>query len=202
MAGCSRRRVAEPELIVGLDEVGRGPLAGPVVAAAVILSACAPAGIADSKTLAPAARTRLDKAIRDSCRCALGAASVAEIDRLNILGATMLAMARALERLAIEPSLCLVDGNRAPAWHWPTRTIVGGDGQEQVIAAASIVAKVARDRLMHALAARHPGYGWERNKGYPTADHLAALAQLGPSPHHRSSFAPVARHLPGRSAAG
>jgi ribonuclease HII len=181
--------------VVGVDEVGRGPLAGPVVAAAVILCAPPPPGIADSKCLSPARRDRLAGAIRAQCRVALGAASAAEIDRLNILGATMVAMRRAVARLGLAPSLCLVDGNRAPVWHWPTRTIVGGDAVEPAIAAASIVAKVARDRLMEALGTRHAAYGWARNKGYPTPDHLEALARFGPSPHHRRSFAPVKRTL-------
>ncbi|MFN7175768.1 MAG: ribonuclease HII [Thermaurantiacus sp.] len=182
---------AEPGPLVGIDEVGRGPLAGPVVAAAVVLCDPPLAGLADSKRLSPAARVRLDAAIRGTCLVALAAASAAEIDRLNILGATMLAMQRAVAALGLEPALCLVDGNRAPDWPWRTRTVIGGDGSEPAISAASIVAKVARDRLMQRLARVHPAYGWARNMGYPTADHLDALSRLGPSAHHRQSFAPV-----------
>ncbi len=185
--------------VVGVDEVGRGPLAGPVVAAAVILCAEPPSGIADSKLLSAPARARLEVAIRATCRVGLGAASVLEIDRLNILRATMLAMQRAVARLGVVPALCLVDGTCAPDWPWSVRTIVQGDSKEPAIAAASIVAKVARDRLMVALSQRHDSYGWARNKGYPTPDHLAALARLGPTMHHRRSFAPVARSLMPRS---
>jgi len=183
--------------VVGIDEAGRGPLAGPVVAAAVVLGPAPPEGIRDSKTLSPARRARLAAGILASCRTGLGAASAAEIDRLDISRATFLAMARALVRLGLAPGLCLVDGNRAPDWPFPTRTVVGGDAREPAIAAASILAKVARDRLMERLDTRHPAYGWAANKGYPTPAHLAALARLGPSAHHRLSFAPL-RHLAGR----
>ncbi len=180
-----------------MDEVGRGPLAGPVVAAAVLLQGEVP-GLADSKRLSHAQRIRLDARVRAEGRVALGEASVAEIDRLNILGATLLAMARAVDALAAScgpPDLVLVDGNRAPRLAFPVSAIVGGDGCEPAISAASIVAKVARDALMVAQCARDPRYGFARHKGYGTAEHLAALARHGPSPAHRRSFAPVARLL-------
>lgn len=176
---------------VGVDEVGRGPLAGPVVVAAVILDRRIP-GLTDSKALRAAARTELAAVIRRQCRFALAAASVAEIERLNILGATMLAMRRAVLRLGVRPGVVLVDGNRMPQLDAPVRCVVGGDATVPEISAASILAKVARDALMHDLALRHPGYGWERNAGYPTPEHLAALARLGLSRHHRRGFAPCA----------
>jgi ribonuclease HII len=190
--------VARGPLVAGIDEVGRGPLAGPVVAAAVVLARPI-AGIADSKTLSAARRTILAEAIRTCAMIGIGAASVAEIDRLNILQATWLAMRRAVARLAMAPDELLVDGDRAPELGIPTRCIVGGDGSEPAIGAASIVAKVLRDRLMLRLARRYPGYGWERNAGYGTREHQAALLRLGPTPHHRRSFAPVGR-LPARAA--
>ncbi|WP_328831762.1 ribonuclease HII [Thermaurantiacus tibetensis] len=183
--------------VFGVDEVGRGPLAGPVVAAAVLLFADIP-GLADSKTLSPARRFELDRAVRAGGQVALGSASVAEIDRLNILEATLLAMARAVHALAARsgpPDLVLVDGNRAPPLAAPVRTVVGGDASEPAISAASIVAKVARDALMVALDALHPPYGFAAHKGYGTAAHLAALARLGPCAAHRRSFAPVAKFL-------
>lgn len=186
-------RAAAGEIVAGIDEVGRGPLAGPVLAAAVILLRPV-AGLADSKRLSPAARERLCPAIRAAAVVGLGAASVAEIDRLNILQATFLAMRRAVARLAVAPDRLLVDGNRAPPLAVATRCIVGGDASEPAISAASIIAKVARDRLMARLARRYPGYGWERNAGYGTAEHVAALLAGGPTPHHRLSFAPT-RHL-------
>ncbi len=177
--------------IAGIDEVGRGPLAGPVVAAAVILRAVPPMGLRDSKKLSPAARFRLDRQIRATSDVAIALASVEEIDRLNILEATMLAMRRAVGLLATPPEAALVDGNRLPDLPGPARAIVGGDACCPSIAAASIVAKEARDCLMRALAVAHPGYGWERNAGYGTAAHLEGLARLGATPHHRRSFAPV-----------
>ncbi len=182
---------AEARRVAGVDEVGRGPLAGPVVAAAVILPERPPAGLRDSKQLSPAARFRLDREIRATSEVAIALASVAEIDRLNILAATMLAMSRAVAALALPPDAALVDGNRLPELPCPARAIVKGDARCAQIAAASIVAKVARDSLMRALAVAHPGYGWERNAGYGTAAHLAALARLGATPQHRRSFAPV-----------
>lgn len=184
--------------VAGVDEVGRGPWAGPVVAAAVILDpAAVPQGLNDSKRLSPARRVALDVQIRATARVALGMASVDDIDRFNILAATHLAMQRAVAGLADAPDHVLVDGNRAPAFACPASCIIGGDGLVASIAAASIVAKVARDALMQALDARHPGYGWARNKGYGTAEHAAGLARHGVTAHHRRSFAPIARIITG-----
>lgn len=177
-------------LVAGIDEVGRGPLAGPVFAAAVILRDRID-GIANSKVLSPARRAVLATAIRGSARIGLGAASVVEIDRINILQATFLAMRRAVARLDIVPCRLLVDGNRAPEFGISTLCIVGGDAVEPSIGAASIIAKVARDALMARLARRYPQYGWERNAGYGTPEHLAAMQRAGLTPHHRRSFAPA-----------
>ncbi len=183
---------------VGIDEVGRGPLAGPVLAAAVHLPRPI-AGLADSKALAPARREVLALVIREQARWALGAASVAEIDRFNILEASHLAMRRAMRRLLpmlpAEPEEVLVDGHLDPSLGWRTICIVGGDATVPEIAAASIVAKVVRDRLLARIGRRHPAYGFERHAGYATAAHRAALALAGASPHHRRSFAPVRRVL-------
>jgi ribonuclease HII len=179
-------------LTAGVDEVGRGPLAGPVVAAAVVLLRPVP-GVADSKTLSAERRQVLAALIREGCAVGVGAASVAEIERHNVLGASMLAMRRAVMRLRVQPGLVLVDGNRAPSLETPCRCVVGGDATVPEIGAASIVAKVVRDALMARLAQRHPGYGWERNAGYPTPEHLAALSRLGLCLHHRRGFAPCAR---------
>lgn len=185
-----------------MDEAGRGPLAGPVVAAAVLLGRECPQGLDDSKKLTAKRRASLDEAIRAQCAWGVGVVGVEEIDRLNILGATMLAMTLAVGRLAEalgqDPAEVLIDGNLTPhgrcdGWRWPARAIVGGDGIEPAISAASIVAKEWRDRMMIAAAQEHPHYGWERNKGYGSAEHLAALRQHGPSPLHRRSFAPVAQ---------
>lgn len=178
--------------VAGIDEAGRGPWAGPVVAAAVILRpGAAPAGIADSKQLAAPERERLARLIADAGWIGIGQASVEEIDRLNILAATMLAMRRAVAALALPPEAALVDGNRAPALDCRTETLVKGDALSLSIAAASIVAKTHRDGEMRRLAALHPGYGWERNAGYGTPEHRAALVRLGPTPQHRRSFRPV-----------
>ena len=179
--------------VAGIDEVGRGPLAGPVTAAAVILSpGRIPDGLADSKTLRSAARARLAVKIAASAATALGWASPAEIDRLNILGATRLAMCRAVAALAEVPDHALVDGNSVPPdLGCPATAVVRGDGSSLSIAAASILAKVARDDHMVALAQHFPGYGWERNAGYPTRAHRQALTDLGLTPQHRRSFAPV-----------
>lgn len=178
------------QLIAGIDEVGRGPLAGPVVAAAVILPV-AVEGLADSKLLSAERRDALAAQLLQVARIGVGAASVCEIDRLNILQATFLAMQRALLRLGCSIDLALVDGNRAPPLPCRVETVIDGDALVPAISAASIVAKVTRDRLMQRLALRYPGYGWERNVGYPTLEHRTALGRLGPCRHHRRSFRPV-----------
>ena len=186
--------------VAGLDEVGRGPLAGPVVAAAVVLPRRVPRALArlldDSKKLDPLEReiafTALHvHALAGRVEIGIGAASVAEIVRINILHATLLAMRRAVARLAALPDLALVDGNQPPALACPVRCVVGGDGLCLSIAAASIVAKVVRDRAMTRLASRYPGYGWQNNVGYATLEHRDALLRLGPTPHHRPTFGAV-----------
>ena len=180
--------------VAGVDEVGRGPLAGPVVAGAVVLDPGRRIeGLKDSKELKPERREELAAAIRDRARAwALGRAEVAEIDRINILRATLVAMRRAVDALAAEVRVAYVDGNMAPALDGcATVTVVGGDAKVPAISAASIIAKVARDAEMIAAAERFPGYGFESHKGYATAVHLAALSRLGPTPLHRRSFAPV-----------
>jgi ribonuclease HII len=185
--------------ICGIDEAGRGPWAGPVVAAAVILPPNAiPSGLADSKTLSKARREALFTELNQVAVVGIGRAEVAEIDRLNILAATMLAMARAVADLAEAPGHALVDGNRAPDLPCGLECLVKGDGRCLSIAAASIVAKVTRDREMAALAERFPGFGWERNAGYGTAEHRAGLARLGPNEMHRRSFAPILKLLDSR----
>lgn len=180
-------------LIAGVDEAGRGPLAGPVVAAAVILDDRQPvAGLADSKRLTARMRERLHGDIIDRCRSwGLGQASVEEIDRLNILQATLLAMRRAVFSLRLTPDLVLVDGNRLPNLPMASQAVIGGDARVAAISAASILAKVHRDRLCESLHESFPDYGFDVHKGYPTAQHLRTLAVLGPSPVHRHSFAPV-----------
>ena len=180
-------------LVAGVDEAGRGPLAGPVVAAAVILDDLHRIrGLADSKALTARARERLNDQIRARALCvSIAQASVEEIDRLNILQATMLAMQRAVRGLRLPPRLVLVDGNRTPVLPMSCKPIVGGDAKVASISAASIVAKVERDRLCAELHAQWPQYGFEGHKGYPTASHLAALRQHGPCPAHRRSYAPV-----------
>ena len=180
-------------MIAGVDEAGRGPLAGPVVAAAVVLCDGGIAGLDDSKKLSFKRRTALEAEIKARCRWAIGEASVAEIDAMNILQATMLAMTRAVDALCIVPIAVLVDGNRVPRWGYPARAIVGGDALHPCITAASIIAKQHRDRMMIAADDVHPGYGWCRNMGYGTAEHMAALRELGATPLHRRSFAPVAQ---------
>lgn len=178
--------------IAGVDEVGRGPLAGPVFAAAVILDPNhLPLSANDSKKLTPRQREKLFTEIMATAQVGIGQASVAEIDELNILQATYLAMRRAINALPHKPAMLLVDGNRAPDFGIPTRTIVGGDAKVLSIAAASIIAKVTRDRLMCELAAVHPQYDWASNAGYGSPKHLQALQQFGITPHHRRSFRPI-----------
>ena len=186
--------------VAGVDEVGRGPLAGPVLAAAVVLARPIPRDLAalldDSKKLGAAQREAAFRALHEAARAGrveigVGAASVAEIGRLNILRAALLAMSRAVARLPTPPDHVLVDGNQPPPLPCAVRCVVGGDGISLSIAAASIVAKVLRDRAMARLALRWPGYGWERNAGYGTATHRAALLRLGPTRHHRAGFGTV-----------
>ncbi len=186
-----------PGLVAGVDEAGRGPLAGPVVAAAVILDELHPIkGLADSKQLSAARRAALYDEIRAKALCcSVAEASVQEIDSLNILQATMLAMRRAVQGLRLKPAKVLVDGNRLPPLDVLAEAIVQGDAKVQAISAASILAKVTRDRLLEDLHAQHPQYGFDRHKGYGTAQHLAALREHGPLPVHRRSFAPVAEAL-------
>jgi ribonuclease HII len=180
--------------IAGVDEAGRGPLAGPVVVAAVILDPARPIrGLDDSKHLSEERRHVLEPRIRERALAfSVVAIEVGEIDRLNIFQATMLGMSRALATLALRPDYALIDGNRLPKQLCcPARAVVGGDASEPAISAASILAKVARDRLMTALDSEYPGYGFARHKGYPTPEHLECLGRLGPCAHHRRSFAPV-----------
>jgi len=184
-----------PALVAGVDEAGRGPLAGPVVAAAVILDEIHPiAGLADSKKLSAARRERLYDEIRAKALCCcIAEASVEEIERLNILQATLLAMQRAVAGLRLRPGLVLVDGNRLPLLDMRAEAIVKGDAKVAAISAASILAKVTRDRGLLTLDQRYPQYGFARHKGYGTAEHLEALRLHGPCPEHRRSFAPVAQ---------
>lgn len=187
-------------VVAGIDEVGRGPWAGPVVAAAVVLDtdrlapelACR---IDDSKKLTPARRRAVAEGLSNCGRIGIGAASVRDIDEVNILGATMLAMTRAVRALGLVPDMALVDGNKLPELPCPARAVVRGDSLSLSVAAASIIAKVTRDGLMAQLALRYPGFGWERNAGYGTAEHRAGLAALGVTPHHRKSFAPIHKML-------
>ena len=188
---------ARLECVAGVDEVGRGPLAGPVVTAAVILDKHKTiAGLADSKSLSEARRDELAAAIKRDCVAwAVGRAEVEEIDRLNILQATLLAMQRAVLALPVNPDYVLVDGNRCPMLPYPVEAVVGGDGTVPVISAASIIAKVTRDQEMKQLHTQYPGYGLDSHKGYPTKAHLDALLRLGVSEIHRRSFAPVKKLL-------
>lgn len=181
------------ELVAGVDEVGRGPLCGPVVTAAVILDPSRPIlGLNDSKKLSEARRDALYEEIREKALAwCIARADVHEIDSLNILHATMLAMQRAVEGLSVQPRLALIDGNRCPKLNVPCAPVVKGDSQVPAIAAASILAKVSRDREMAELDAAYPGYGIAGHKGYPTPVHLEALRRLGPTPIHRRSFGPV-----------
>lgn len=185
-------------MIAGVDEAGRGPLAGPVVAAAVILCEKGIDGLDDSKKLSAKRRAELEALILAHCHVGIGIATVEEIDRINILQATFLAMTRAVEALCAkgrEPMHILVDGNHLPRWRWQAEAVIGGDALHPCISAASIIAKEHRDRIMVAADADHPGYGWASNKGYGSATHMEALRQLGPTPLHRRSFAPVAQHF-------
>lgn len=185
--------------VAGVDEVGRGPWAGPVLAAAAILKPDAPDGVLgalnDSKKLTAARREALALAIPDCAWVGIGAASVREIDRINILAASHLAMRRAVARLPLAPGACLVDGNRLPDLDCPAEAVVKGDSRSLSIAAASIVAKVLRDRLMARLAARYPAYKWQNNAGYGTKAHQDGLAGAGVTAHHRLSFAPIRARL-------
>lgn len=188
-------------VVCGVDEAGRGPLAGPVVAAAVVIDRRRLRGelryaLDDSKVLGRAVRESCCRALYAAMRrgvvsIGIGAASADEIDRINVLRASLVAMARAVTALGIVPDIALVDGNVAPPLSCPVKTVVKGDGLSLSIAAASVVAKVTRDRIMRALAPRYPGYGWESNVGYSTAEHFAGIRQLGVTPHHRRSFEPV-----------
>ncbi len=175
--------------LAGVDEAGCAPLAGPVVAAAVVLDREKfPRGIDDSKKLDLATREAIYAKLMVQARCGVGICTVEEIDSLNIYWARMLAMIRAVDALGFEPAMVMVDGNRCPKWDRPSVPVVAGDAKCRSIAAASIVAKVTRDRMMVDYAEEHPGYGWEHNRGYPTPDHRRALRELGPTPLHRRSF--------------
>lgn len=181
-------------ILAGVDEAGRGPLAGPLVVAAVILDPARPVrGLDDSKHLSLERREVLEPRIRERALAfSVIEVSVSDIDRLNIFQATMQGMSQALAALSLTPQLALIDGNRLPKQLCcPARAVIGGDASEPAISAASILAKVARDRLMYALDAQYPGYGFAQHKGYPTPEHLASLARLGPCEQHRRSFAPV-----------
>jgi ribonuclease HII len=202
MAGMPENGLGAKELVVGVDEAGRGPLAGPVVAAAVVLCRPCVPGLDDSKKLTREQRGVLEPRIRRRCAYGIGVVEVEHIDRINIFQATMwamtMAMVRLVEALGREPDAVLVDGNLTPHgrhgdWRWPARAIVGGDASERCISAASILAKEHRDRIMRQYHLTHPQYGWESNVGYGTPEHLTALREHGPTPLHRRSFAPVAQ---------
>ena len=186
---CFKLERDHPMPLAGVDEAGCAPLAGPVVAAAVVLDREKfPRGIDDSKKLTIETREAIYAKLQKQARCGVGICTVEEIDSLNIYWARMLAMIRAVEALGFEPAMVLVDGNRCPKWERPSVAIVAGDARCRSIAAASIVAKVTRDRMMARYAEEHPGYGWESNRGYPTPDHRRALLEHGPTPLHRRSF--------------
>jgi ribonuclease HII len=196
---CFKLEKIHPSPLAGVDEAGCAPLAGPVVAAAVVLDREKfPRGIDDSKALPAPVREAICARLYKVARVGVGIATVEEIDTINIYWARMLAMTRAVEALGFDPAMVLVDGNRCPRWQRPSLAIVAGDAKCRSIAAASIVAKVTRDRMMRDYAKEHPGYGWESNKGYPTPDHCRALNALGPTPLHRRSFAPVRACLEAR----
>lgn len=202
LSGMPEAGIGAKQFVAGVDEAGRGPLAGPVVAAAVVLCRPCVPGLDDSKRLTPAQRAVLEPRIRRRCAFGIGVVEAEAIDRLNIFQATMWAMTIATARLVAvlgrDPDAVLVDGNltpdgRHPEWRWPARAIVGGDASERCISAASIIAKEHRDRLMRGHHQAHPHYGWDRNMGYGTPEHLGALREHGPTPLHRRSFAPVAQ---------
>ena len=182
-------------IVIGVDEAGCAPLAGPVVAAAVVLDRKIPRRLArridDSKKLPAEEREKIFARLPDHAQIGVGQASVEEIEQINILRAAQLAMRRAVDSLGVTPALIIVDGNRLPGFSFPTQCVVGGDGISLSIAAASIVAKVTRDREMKTLAESFPGYGWETNVGYPTPEHRAAIQRLGLTPHHRRTFRAV-----------
>ena len=187
-------------LVAGVDEAGRGPLCGPVIAAAVIINrkkitTNLSSSINDSKRLRSEVRKKLASAINKCALVGLGAAWVSEIENLNILGSTMLAMRRAIQSLPVLPEFALIDGNRSPDLPCYSRTVVNGDNLSISIAAASIIAKVTRDRIMTQLGLRYPEYGWAKNSGYGTLEHKSALEKLGVTPHHRRLFAPVNKIL-------
>lgn len=193
---CFKLEIPFPQPLAGVDEAGCAPLAGPVVAAAVVLDREKfPRGIDDSKRLDLDAREAIFGRLQKVARIGIGMATVEEIDQINIYWARMLAMQRAVEALGFEPAWTLVDGNATPRWHRPSKAIIAGDAKCRSIAAASIVAKVTRDRMMAEYAESFPGYGWETNRGYPTPEHIRALDTLGLTPHHRRSFAPVRERL-------
>ena len=185
------------KIIAGVDEVGRGPLAGPVIAAAVILDASNPvAGLKDSKKLTPKRREELAAIIKEKALCyAFGRAEASEIDKINILQASLLAMQRAVLNLSLQPAYAMIDGTFCPKLNCQTEAVVRGDQKIAEISAASIIAKVYRDREMIEFDALYPGYGFAAHKGYPAKQHLEALALLGPTPIHRLSFAPVKKHI-------
>jgi ribonuclease HII len=193
---CFKLEVPYPQPLAGVDEAGCAPLAGPVVAAAVVLDRDKfPRGIDDSKRLDLDTREAIFGRLQKVARIGVGIASVEEIDQINIYWARMLAMTRAVEALGFEPAWILVDGNACPRWQRPSKAVIAGDAKCRSIAAASIVAKVTRDRIMAEHAETYPGYGWETNRGYPTPEHIRALDTLGLTPLHRRSFAPVRERM-------
>lgn len=193
---CFKLELPFPQPLAGVDEAGCAPLAGPVVAAAVVLDREKfPRGIDDSKKLDLDTREAIYGRLQKVARIGVGMASVEEIDQINIYWARMLAMTRAVEALGFEPAWILVDGNACPRWQRPSKAVIAGDTKCRSIAAASIVAKVTRDRIMAEHAETYPGYGWETNRGYPTPEHIRALDTLGLTPLHRRSFAPVRGRL-------
>jgi ribonuclease HII len=194
---CFKIEKSFPEPLAGVDEAGCAPLAGPVVAAAVVLDRSSfPRGIDDSKVVPVKDREAICARLYKVAKVGVGIASVEEIETLNIYWARMLAMTRAVEALGFDPAWVLVDGNACPRWDRPSKAIVAGDAKCRSIAAASIVAKVTRDRIMADYGLQYPGYGWSSNKGYPTPDHRRAIASLGITPLHRRSFSGVREHVP------